>query len=521
MKRTKLSGTIFFVFVALVLGLSVNSFAQSGVNIKEAPAAMAERMIHNPIFLKDAAKGESFCWNARVSMDDYITNYELTKNTEWLDAGIKYYDFLISKLDTDPDGYRGWIGPADQGDLWQDAMVGDAILCEGIVNFCVLVKEDKALSQKYGSKANEYQKMIRRDFFDKYDKRGCWVEDGPYASYIGFPKYVHKDNMKDWVMGPKNVIPGISNPFNKQMDAGILSLKMWRITKDNYFKDKAVKIFFTAKSHFQYFDNHYCWNYFDPLYKGDVDVKRNNTRHWVDVHMWRSGYQASEVDKIAEAYHYGIVFDEQDMKRIINTNLKVMWNKDKVNPKFINSNGLGADGDTLGLAGFKRTYGHSNVVKNSGELWTGLLDFDQTIRDLYELRFKDKTSPAYLHYKNTVLINPPGFKRKYAKGNVVVPKVNYTECKFIYMAAVLPHSIANGESSVIICKSRIPDVLKVDVYSKEGKKLLNLYDGKIGDGFYTTTWDGKDPSNKISFKGDYKIRWTTGNGYREYPIVVN
>ena len=98
-----------------------------------------------------------------------------------------------------------------------------------------------------------------------------------------------------------------------------------------------------------------------------------------------------------EAYHYGIVFDEQDIRRIINTNLDVMWNKDKVHPKFINSNGLGADGDTTGLAAFQRAYGHSNVVKNGGELWTALLDFDQTIRDLYELRFKgDTTSPGYL-----------------------------------------------------------------------------------------------------------------------------
>src|ERR1035437_7068946 len=403
MKKTMLSGTIFLVSIVLAVGLSLNSFAQGGVKIKETPSGLAEQMIHNPIFLKDAAKGESFCWNARVGMDDYVNNYGLTKNTEWLDAGIKYYDFLISKLDTDPDGYKGWIGPAD-GNVWQDAMVGDAILMDGILNFVVLVKEDVKLKSKYNQKADEYLKTVKKEFFEKYDKRGCWVEDGPYGSYIGFTKFLKPNDLTKWVAGPRNTNPGISNPFNKQMDAGIVCLKMMRITGDKYYRDKAQRIFFTAKSHFQYFDNHYCWNYFDPQYKGDVDVARNNTRHWVDVHMWRSGYQASEVDKIAEAYQYGIVFDEQDIKRIINTNLNVMWNKDKVNPKFINSNGLGADGDTVGLAGFKRAYGHSNVVKNSGELWTGLLDFDQTVRDLYELRFKgDKNSDAYIKYKNTVL----------------------------------------------------------------------------------------------------------------------
>jgi hypothetical protein len=520
MKQTHLSGIYFLTL--LVFGFSFGSKGQEGFKFRETPAATVERMMNNP-YLKesDKAKGETFCWYAKPGMEQYITNYDISKNTEWLDAAIKYNDFLIGKMDVDPDGYRGWIGPADAGDLWQDAMVGDAILCEGIIEFCVLVKENKDLNKKYGPKADEYLRMIKKDFFEKYDKRGCWVEDGPYASYIGFPKYVNKNNMKVWVTGPRNTNPGISNPFNKQMDAGILAIKMWRITKDKHYWDRAEKIFFTAKSHFQYFDDHYCWNYYDPLYKGDVDVARNTTRHWVGNHEWRSGYQAGEVAMIAQAYHYGMVFDEQDIKRIINTNLKVMWNGDKVNPKYINSNGAGADGDTTGMAAFRRTFGHSNVVKNAGELWTGLLDFDQTIRDLYELRFKgDKTSNAYLRYKNTILANPPGFKRKYTKGKVTVPKVDFTECRYIYMAAVLPHIIANGEKSVIICKSRKPDTLKVDVYSKDGKQLLNLYDGKIGDGFYTTTWDGKDPSGKSKFNGDYKIRWTTGNGYREFPIVI-
>ncbi len=39
------------------------------------------------------------------------------------------------------------------------------------------------------------------------------------------------------------------------------------------------------------------------------------------------GIRASEVGKIIQAYHYGLVFDETDIKRIINTNLKgnVEW----------------------------------------------------------------------------------------------------------------------------------------------------------------------------------------------------
>jgi len=400
--------------------------------------------------------------------------------------------------------------------------VGDAILVAGILDFCVLVSENDNLKSKYGDKANSYIAIAKKDFIEKWDKRGCWIDDGPYGAYIGFSKYLKADNLKEWVYAPEVSRSGISHPFNKQMDVGEVCLQLYRITGDKFYWNRAEKIYFTAKSHFQYFDNHYCWNYYEPLYSGDIDLEKQETRHWVGVHVWRSGYQAGEVGKIVEAYHYGIVFDEQDIKRIINTNLNVMWNKDKVNPKFINSNGLGGDGDTLGLASFQAAWGHSNVIKNGGELWTGLLDFDQTIRDLYELRFKgDKQSPGYINYKNTVLSNPPSFKRKYAKGNVTVPVVNFTECKDLYLATVLPHKVPKDGKSIIVCKSWNAGELQIDVYSTAGEKLTNLYKGNIDkETLFVITWDGKDAAKKAIYNGDYKIRWTIGNGYREFPITV-
>jgi hypothetical protein len=508
---------ILFVLIAWLL-IPSTSMAE-GIQIKAKPQETADQAINNPILKK--LDGENFCWNAAVNLHSFVSNYELTQNPEWLDAGVRYYDFLISKLEKDPDGYLGWVGEYGYDSKYdQDALVGDAILWDGMLDFSVLVLENKDLKKKYGAKANEIVKLASHDFIEKNDKRGCWIEDGPYGNYVGFNKYLKKGDRSAWIYGPKVDRSGLSHPFNKQMDVGSVCLKLWRITGNKFYHDRAERIFYTAKSHFQYFNNHYCWNYFDPLYPRDVNVKRNTTLHFVDVHPWRSGYQAGEVEKIAEAYHYGVVFDEQDIKRILNTNLKVMWNGDKYNPQWISSNGK--KGDTLGLAAFKRAYGHSNAVKYGGELWTGLLDFDQTIRDLYELRFKgDKSSEAYIRYKNTVLANPPSFKRKYAKGNVKVPAVNFTECSDISMAAVLPHRVIKDSTSVIICQLREAGNLQVDLYSAKNEKLLSLYNGQNRQGFSTIVWNGKDPEGKKTFKGDYKIRWTTAGGYREFPVVVD
>ncbi|MEP6951641.1 MAG: hypothetical protein ABI863_20280 [Ginsengibacter sp.] len=518
--KIKLKGIIFLFPLTIFLCLSITSCAQNEITRGGTPKELSESMIHNPDFLENA-KGENFCWHAAVGIDRYVENFQLTKNTEWLDAGIRYFDFLIDKMDTDPDGYKGWIGPAEYNDkYWQDALVGDAILMEGILNFCVLVLENDSLKKKYAIKANFYTDIAKKDFFEKWDKK-AWHDDGPYGAYSGSGKFLKPGNFKEWINDPSAERSGISHPFNKQMDAGAVCLRLWRITGNKLYRDRAEKIFFTAKSHFQYFDNHYCWNYFEPLTPEDVDLEKKDTRHGVWVHMWRSGYQAREVERIAEAYHYGIVFDKQDIKRIINTNLGVMWNKDKVHPKFINSNGLGADNDTTGIAAFQAAWGHSTVFKNAGELWTGLLDFDQTIRDLYELQFrKGDTSTELLLYENTTLKNPPGFKRKYSKDDVTVPVVHFTESKELNLATVLPHSIAKGTQSIIICKSWIAGELTIDLYSTAGEQINNLYKGKIGEGIFMITWNGKDPSKKAIYKGDYKIRWTIGTGYREFPIVV-
>jgi hypothetical protein len=59
------------------------------------------------------------------------------------------------------------------------------------------------------------------------------------------------------------------------------------------------------------------------------------------------------------------------------------------------------------------------------------------------------------------------------------------------------------------------------VYSIEGKKITNLYQGKINEGIFIIIWDGKDPKEKVTYKGDYRIRWSIGDGYREFPIVIS
>lgn len=122
----KISSSFFKACLAVILNsLIIISCSSNRIILVHTPDELAVKMINNPEFVKNT-NGENFCWHARVGLDQFVENYDLTKDTKWLDAGIKYYDFLIGKMITDPDSYKGWIGVYEyDDDYWQDALVGE------------------------------------------------------------------------------------------------------------------------------------------------------------------------------------------------------------------------------------------------------------------------------------------------------------------------------------------------------------------------------------------------------------
>ncbi len=495
----------------------------------EKPQTEAEkyyqRMI-NKRGIRENPRGEHFCWQAASGMNRFAQSYKAGKDTDWIKWGIKYCDFLLDRMDTAPDGYKGWIGPyVYDHDRWCDVHVGDAILLRGILDIAIAVLEEPSLKRLYADKAKTYTETAKKHFVEKWDKRGTWREDGPYGAYVSYNKYLEPDNLKEWKYGNEIRQSELTLPFNKEMDAAEVCVAIHRITGEKFYRDKAEKIYLWVKSRFQYFDDHYVWSYWEPFGPWDIDLKRKTTRHWVGVHAFRSGYQAGEVRMIAEAYHHGLVFDKRDMQRIINTNLKVMWNGNKENPEFTNSNGRGKEKSTEGVEGFRKRWGHSNATKDAGQLWMGLLEFDQTIRDLYEVQLRKRTGRSgrrHSYYENVIKKEPPSFRRKHARGKVKVPQVEFTECGDISMAAVLPQTISRGEKTIIVNKAFKAGQLEIALYSKNGKKKIRrLYKGPVRtDQTFVMEWDGTDPRTKQRYSGDYVIRWTLSDGYRQQPVSV-
>jgi len=473
---------------------------------------------------KSGGYGESFCWYARYNQGRFVEGYEAWGDTAWLGWGVKYYDFLLEKMSTGPDGYKGWIGPfIYHKKVWCDVHVGDSILLDGMLEFSELVLADDALAKTYGKAARKYVAIAKRDLIEKWDARGTWREDGPYGAYVSWNRYGDPNQFKDWTERPEIDNSTLSLPFNKQNDMALVCMKLWRITGERKYRDKAVKIFSFMRSRMQVFDDHATWNYWEPFGPWDVDLSKGDTQHWMNTHPHRN-YQAGEVGQIVEAYHTGLVFTRADIQRMINTNLKVMWNGDRKAPKFYNSNvahpGRGKAGAQFGGDG------------HAGCLWTALAGFDRTIRELRAGQLKSAKGTngtiAKAHFETTTLASPPGFTRRHVRGEPVVPDFLTSECRTVNVAAVMPCVIRRGTKSIVLSKLPVAADLEVAVWSADGKqKLLVLYTGKAAGGLdghagiHILQWDGTDPAGKRTFDGGYRVRWTVApNDYREFPVTV-
>ena len=492
----------------VVLGVTSTVLAQE----RETPQALFEQIVRDPgAYAAKSGAGEQFGWGVAYYAGGFVEGYRRTKDTAWLDGAVKCSDYCIEKMRTGPDGYKGWIGDDLSGrDTWADNHVGDAIIFAPMLSFAEVVLKDPELKKKYGEAAEKYVDLAKRDLFEKWDKRGTWKKDRAWGCYIDWGMVSTKAHPDVW---KKDTGPCIAEPFNKNNHMGVCALRLFRITGEEKYRERAFKIFAYTKSRFQLVDedgfSYYVWDYWEAFGPESVDLAKKDTRHWMNVHGGRP-YNAGEIGQMVEAYNTGVVFDKTDIERFLNTNLKIMWNGDKAKPHFNIANwklpmGVGPDGKPL----------PPETNSPGAQLWTGLSQFSQEIRDLEGGR--------------GAVERPVSFDRLYCaeKDAKVFDWPYYHSCKSLTVAAVLPSIVKKGSSTIILCKARIPqDPFEIALYSGDGKeKILVIHEGKIDGGLdghagiFILQWDPASSRDK-PLEGAYRIRWTGVDGYREFPVEV-
>lgn len=448
----------------------------------------------------DTITGEGLCWHAAWRIHSFADSFHRSGDAEYLRAASQYFDALIGKMHQSPDGYRGFVGPYIYDKQYIcDVHVADSILINPMLELAELVlhSEHSDALKDLKPKAEAYLALAKKDLIEKWDKRGTWYEDGDHGAYVSWGKYMTADDLSEWRdLGAKK--SGLSLPFNKQFDMGIACLRIYRITGEAFYQDRALKIFNFLKRRLTLYDDHYIWSYWEPLCPSDIK-NSHAYMHWVNVHPYRN-YQAGEMHNIVEAYHSGITFDKTDMQRFVNTNIKVMWNGDKANPKWVNSNHAMYTAGMGKKPAYKKGHGFKSLA---GTLWSSLADFDETIHELAKKPGK-----------------PAGVDRKYRDLPERIYQREMQNHPYVYMAAVIPSHIKAGGEAHICSVYYKSDDLTLSLYDEEGKKIKDIHtlkheSGKPAQYIYNHNWstDGLQP-------GTYRVRWTTRDSWRDYRIVI-
>ncbi len=381
---------------------------------------------------------------------------------------------------------------------------------------------DPKLKAKYGAKVEQYVKLAKRDFFEKWDARGTWHEDGPYGVYVQWDKFGVPGQYRNWTFKADYAANSEwTLPFNKQIDVGVVAIRIWQITGEEKYKQRAEKLFGFMKSRMQRYKDELHWNYWEPGGQWDLPGGKQSI-HWIGVHPERN-YQSGEVVNILKAYNAGIVFTEADLQGIVNTNLKLMWNGDEQKPLFANSN---AD-----LKGALTPAAYAGT--HAGELWGALAQVDGGVRGMYARRMAGRQGIGVEYFRNVTARTPPSYQRLDVQDHVEIPQAYARfplgNVRTVQMGAAMPSIFAAGQKTVLISKLIEPGDLEVALYSPDGEtKLATLRRGKEKggadglEGVFYFAFDGRDPSNGKPFPpGDYRVRWTVaGDGYREFPITI-
>ncbi len=258
-------------------------------------------------------------WSEAYTLRAYLAMYRAKKDTKWLDYMVVRIDNLIGEMRDVPDwceecwsgykdGFKGW-GTVRYTEQYDEFMVHDGHTCVPMARFVKLVYSDAALHQNYKPKADHYLSALENHIIAKWHanwnaNRGT---DGSLREWGGF-KHL---------------------PHNQYLAFGTLLLVLHEIAQSphytpsnpafpDFYLQEATEMAQFFKDDLRYLqeEDAYLWDYMK-------DGRREDT-----------GHANLDIEFAIRAYHLGIVFDQQDMRRFASTFINVLWNQDEAKPEF-------------------------------------------------------------------------------------------------------------------------------------------------------------------------------------------
>lgn len=321
----------------------------------------------------DREMGEEIGWLVSPFLNGFYYGYLATQDSRWVEMLIDWTDAWTKRGVKEPDGYIGWpkgggASTKSVADFYTDNILGEAMGLRSAVLLAGTILKTPALAAQHAAKAREYLQLSEQ-VFRKWDERGCWREVKEGGLWI-VPTFGIDQQTGKWTEGyeQKNR-DGFSLPANKQNFVALWLLAMADVTQKPLYRERAEKWFRQMKSRMRLreADKYFVWNYWDPAGPWDYQPS-GSTKHWVGVHP-NGGYYAADLEGIVAACEHGLVFDKQDLGRLIATNRDFMWNQQIQGAKFQRIDGGRPD---------------PRWAKSPGVLWTALVPYDPTLRQVFE-----------------------------------------------------------------------------------------------------------------------------------------
>ena len=260
-------------------------------------------------------------WSESYMLRSYMTLYEVTKNTNWLDKLVTHADEIIGNAtDLGSDGYLDWgtTGYSSNGANYP-YLVFDGLISYPIAKFVRLVYQTPSLQTAYMTKATSYKDFIEDEIAPKWSTSAswmgnCWNTAGYYREPATF------DSLPDAVFNPL--------PYNMMAPFALMLYTMYDVNGSTNYKTKADAMAQYLRAALSGNPTSgYTWNYCNIP----------------NPHLEDTSHGNLDVELLTEAFNRGVTgFSGSYMQGLSNTFTDNMWNQSLTAPlvkKYVDGSG--------------------------------------------------------------------------------------------------------------------------------------------------------------------------------------
>lgn len=343
---------------------------------------------------------EMFAWEEFLYLGALLDAYQLTEDTKYLDKFKQAFALFTDVLRKGDDGYLGWYGKPipprrvpGRPDLQIDELQMNFRAIAILSRWVELTRSDAEYARANEGSISGYLELMEKQLFPKWDERGFFVDMGSQGAVYRGLDYPLCDSRE----------PGVTLPHEKCAIVVDGLLALYRATGSPQYMRRAVQLGTRFKRSLSLKDGHYEWMSWEPAGSWDVDKSKPDgwRVEWIAPDPLGEWYVAA-VSIAVNLYQYGLVFDEEDIARLIATQKTRCWNGDFAAPEYRTVAGIGSaqnkyikgqflsfplalyDPDLSRLA-FEGPH-QKEILEQSANSWKGAVAISPYIRARYLMR---------------------------------------------------------------------------------------------------------------------------------------